>query len=420
MSGGQSIRYEVDGCNFIANHVNNAAGGGVEQFHGSFPNVEKIELVIRKSRFFLNKSGIGGGIASYASPGLQLHHVKVEECSFESNYTQNGGSGILIEGSSGVNTEASVDRCWFLGNQTGSSSVAGAFYYRGFGSALIRNQNTITNSVFMFNDGAIASLGGNPGITHTRVANCSFYKNGDIPFVKYWGPDNNPVDLVMKMQILNSVIWEPQTEGVHRLFYNNDPVNFTVNDYLVEHSVVNLADCSYNGFDPCGEGMIYETWPDFIDPEFGNTLDIWRCSPAQNQGSNIVVDTFGLTEDYWGYPRIIGDTVDIGAYEIQTLCISATETLPFFSLPVGIRILQNPIPKGEPIKIELFAAVHESLQIQLIEANGRVVWEGSTLIPGSTPSVFSIPSTSLNSGLYFLKVMDQGGRSKTEKVVVSQ
>ncbi len=224
----------------------------------------------------------------------------------------------------------------------------------------------------------------------------------------------------MKMQFLNSVIWEPQTAGVHRLFYNNDPVNFTVNDYSVEHSLIHLPDCSYNGVDPCGEGMIYETWPDFIDPDFGNTLDIARCSPAQNRGSNLVVDTFGLTKDYWGNSRIIGDTVDMGAYEIQTFCTSGIETPPFISLPVGIRLLQNPIQKGDPIEVELFAAVPENLHIQLVEASGLAVWKGSANIPASSPSVFSIPSNKLSPGLYYLQVMDKHGRSKTEKVVVFQ
>ncbi len=359
--------------------------------------------------FEANRSAaLGGGMTIYEPTDT----VRISKCSFIRD--------TAIEAGDRSYNEVSIDRSWFFGNQTGASSVAGAFYYRGFGSELITNQNTITNSVFMFNDGAIAALGGKPGISNTRVVNCSFYQNGAIPFVKYWGPENNPVDLVMKMQILNSVIWEPQTVGVHRLFYNNNPVNFTVNDYLVEHSLVHLPDCSYNGVDPCGEGMIYGVWPDFIDPDFGITLHIWNCSAAQNRGSNLVVDTFGLTKDYWGNSRIIDDTVDMGAYEIQGPCISATETPVFISLPVGIRLLQNPIQKDDPIEVELFAAVSENLHIQMVEASGRVVWKGSVNIQASTPSVFSIASNNLGPGLYYLQVMDEYGRSKTDKVVVSQ
>ena len=222
----------------------------------------------------------------------------------------------------------------------------------------------------------------------------------------------------MKMQILNSVIWEPQTEGVHRIFYNNDPTNFTVKDYLIEHSLIHLPDCIYNGIDPCGEGMIYAQWPDFINPDFGNTLDLAKCSPAQNRGSNLVADTFGLTKDYWGNSRIIGDTVDMGAYEIQTLCTSGTETPAFLTLPVGIRLLHNPVHKNDPIEVELFAAVPENLHIQLVQVNGRVLWENNVNISAVVPNVISIPSSSLSKGLYYLQVMDDKGRSKVEKVVV--
>ncbi|MFN0037141.1 MAG: hypothetical protein ACKVUS_18955 [Saprospiraceae bacterium] len=418
-SGTENVRYEVDSCHFFTNYTSSASPALAHIFPGYVP-VEKIELIVRNTAFFFNKSylGHGGGITSEALSRLALHRVQVEQCLFHHNYSQNGGAGIFIQGGGLVYTEASVDRCGFLDNQTGASSVAGAFYYRGFGAQLVRNQNTITNSVFMFNDGAIASLGGSPGITHTRVANCSFYQNGAIPFVKYWGEESNPVDLVMTMQILNSIIWEPQTEGVHRLFYNNDPVNFTLNDYLVEHSLVHLPACAYNGVDPCGEGMVYDTWPGYVDPDFGTTLDIEHCSPPHNQGSNLVADTFGLTKDYYGYSRVVADTVDMGSYEFPGPCITDTEAPLFALLPVGIRVLQNPTKVGDLIRVELFAPVPENLHIQLLDANGNMVWEKGASLPASVPSLLSIPSSRLSPGFYYVRIMDEKGRYRTEKVAM--
>ena len=417
-SGNQNVRYEIDECDFIANYTSSSAPG-IEHLFPGFTPIQKIELVVKRSLFFLNHNfvGIGGGITSKALSDVELHHVEVEECVFESNHSQNGGAGIFVEGGDAVYSEVSVDKCFFLGNETGASSVAGAFYYRAFGSKLARNKNTITNSVFMWNDGAIASLGGKPGITHTRVANCSFYRNGAIPFVKYWGVENNPVDLEMKMEILNSVIWEPQTEGVHRLFYNNDPSNFTVNDYLVEHSMINLSDCNYNSEDPCGEGMIYGQWPNFIDSTGQLGLRTWDFA-GRNRGSNLVVDTLGIEHDYLGVSRVYCDTVDMGAYEMQGLCISATNDLHFSALPLGVHLIQNPIQKGMPIEVELFGAISLNLQVILVEANGRVVWKESVSIPEALPSVFSIPSDKLNPGLFYLQIMDEHGKSKTEKLVV--
>jgi len=94
----QNIRYEIDGCTFTANHVNNSSGGGLEHFFPGYTPVEKIELIVKKSRFFLNKSGGGGGIASYILSDLGLYNLLIDECLFESNYSQNGGAGILRNG----------------------------------------------------------------------------------------------------------------------------------------------------------------------------------------------------------------------------------------------------------------------------------------------------------------------------------
>ncbi len=419
-TGSKNIRYEVDSCVFTANYTKSSTPG-IEHFFPGYSPVQKIELVVKRSSFLLNHNylGIGGGITSYALSDVALHRVQIEECTFESNYSQNGGAGIFIEGGDRSYNEISVDRCFFLGNQTGAASVAAAFYYRAYGVELARNQNTITNSVFMSNDGAVASLGGQPGISYTRIANCSFYRNGRIPFVKYWGPENNSVDLVQKIQILNSVLWEPQTEGVYRLFYNNNPVDFSLNDYLVEYSMVHLSDCLYNGIDPCGEGMIYGQWPDFIDSSGQLGLRTWDFA-GRNKGSNLVRDTLGIETDFLGLPRVYCDTVDMGAYELQGFCASSTFEPRFASLPVGVHILKNPVLIGEMIEIELFAAAPENLQIQLISATGLVLSEGLINVLGAIPSVIIFPTKGLVSGLYFLRVMDGHGRAKTEKLILVQ
>jgi hypothetical protein len=127
-----------------------------------------------------------------------------------------------------------------------------------------------------------------------------------------------------------------------------------------------------------------------------------------------------LAMDFWGNSRIFEDTVDMGAYEIQTYCTSGTGTDALVTLPVGVRLLGNPVLKGDKIKVELFAVLQESLRVQLTEAQGGVVWQGSVHCTASQPSVLSIPSDRLNSGIYYFQVMDRHGRSKTEKVVIME
>ncbi|MCC7465501.1 MAG: T9SS type A sorting domain-containing protein [Saprospiraceae bacterium] len=412
---------EVDSCDFTANHMNGGAGGGFEFMVPGDGWIDTVGVIVQNSRFLLNKSGIGGGIAIRAAFFLKQLNCKIRNCFFESNISQNGGGGVLVEAGDGVNSDVLVDRCYFLGNKTLAASVAAGFYYRAAFGTLRRNRNTITNCVFMHNDGAVAALGGDPGISHTRVANCSFYRNGDIPFVKYWGADSNPDDLVQTMQILNSVLWEPQTEGVHRLFYNNDPMNFTLNDYLLEHSMVHLSDCSFNGFDPCQDGMIYGQWPNFVD-SVGSWpgLQTWPNYPGRNRGSNAVADSLNIHHDFLGLPRVFCDTIDMGAFEIQGLCTSAgVEPNTHAVKTLEVRLLTNPLHAGRNLEIELFSSFSESLRLQLVSATGNVIWEGYTNLAAFIPSLAEIQTGTLSPGLYLVQVCGVGGRYKTEKLVVT-
>jgi hypothetical protein len=420
--GAQKTHFEVDSCNFTANHMNGGAGGGFEFMVPGDGWIDTVGVNVKNSRFLLNKSGIGGGIAIRAAFFLKQLNCKIQNCIFESNITQNGGGGILVEAGDGVSSDVLVDRCYFLGNQTLAASVAAGFYYRAAFGTIRHNRNTITNCVFMYNDGAIAALGGDPGISHTRVANCSFYRNGDIPFVKYWGADSNPDDLVQTMQILNSVLWEPQTEGVHRLFYNNDPSNFTLNDYLVEHSMVHLSDCSYNnGYNPCQDGMIYGQWPNFID-SIGSWpgLQTWPNYPGRNRGSNDVTDSLNIDHDFLGLPRVFCDTADIGAFEIQGLCTSAAfEPNSQVAKTLEMRLLTNPLQTNQNPEIELFSALSETLRIQILSSMGQILWQGQTSVYAFMPTVLTVPADLAIPGLYFIHVSGAYGRSRTEKLVVT-
>jgi hypothetical protein len=249
------------------------------------------------------------------------------------------------------------------------------------------------------------------------VVNCSFFRNGKIPFVKYWDPAFDGVDYYMNMQILNSVIWEPQTEGVHRLFYNNDPLNFNVNDYLVEHSLVHLDDCTYDGVSPCGDGMVYAQWPDFVDTT-GFTLELYKCSPAHNTGSTLAADTFGLELDYYGLPRVAADTVDMGAYESQGPCTSGVGDIASSAQFIFINLLQNPVSVDEDIRAEVIAAHSGNYLFQLIRSDGGEVKAASKFISALTPAILTFSRQELSPGIYFLTATNEKGQTQVKKVVI--
>ncbi len=209
--------------------------------------------MIKKSLFYSNSVRFNNG-GAFSSGSLALsvkHNIIIDNTCFDNNFALSGGSGIYVEGGGNSNIQIRINRCFFFKNlYSNSLTGGGAFYYRSDGTQLVRNHNLITNSVFAYNDGAIVSFGDEPGTSETDIVNCTFLNNGFVPFIKYWSPDFNTTDYYQKMRILNSIIWEEETPGPQRLFYNNDPSNFNVNDYVVEHSLVNLPTCEYEGIDP--------------------------------------------------------------------------------------------------------------------------------------------------------------------------
>jgi hypothetical protein len=269
----------------------------------------------------------------------------------------------------------------------------------------------------MFNDGAIACLGGDPGITNTRVVNCSFYRNGPIPFLKYWEA-NLPTTYRSTMQILNSVIWEPEADVIGHVFYNNDPTNLTVNDYLIEYSIIHLPNCLFNGVDPCQDGMIYSQWPNFIDSTGQIGLVPWGDNPGINKGSNIIADTFGIDKDFEGFDRIFCDSVDIGAYEIQSNCSSGIDNNELYRLPMIIRLIQNPVVLNAPINVEVFTPVPEVVSVRIQDVTGSVFSQYETQISANIPTALSIPTQNYHAGLYFLSIVTKDGRINVQKVVV--
>lgn len=407
------VRYEVMQCNFTSNFAHNGAGGFS---HYQIDDGQSTELLVKESTFFLNKNkfGVGGGIYYWCGVYGQVK-INIESSLFESNFSQNSGGGIIIETSGGTQTNINVNRCYFLGNISGSTA-SGAFFLKGFGGLPMINRTTISNFVFLYNTGAITTLSGEFGVSNAHVVNCSFFRNGVVPFVKYWAPDFND-SFYMKMQILNSIVWEPQVEGPYRLFYNNDPFNFNVNDYKVEHCMVNVGSCSYGGVDPCGEGMIYAQWPSFIDT-MGTTLEPYFCFPGQNKGSNTVVDTFDLTQDYYGYPRIAGDTVDIGAYEIQANCASDAADLPKAHQSMWIH-LPNPVSSSALPDVELIATRTGRFSVELIRSDGSEVYQTNFFLSAYNPATFTLSGKQqLAPGVYFLAIRDEAGRQIVQKLMV--
>ncbi|HOZ62539.1 MAG TPA: choice-of-anchor Q domain-containing protein [Smithellaceae bacterium] len=407
-----NTEYTINECTFLSNF---AGSDGSALYQDN--DAGNITLNIQNTFFASNiaSNGEGGTIASISGAYNTYHRFLIENCRMEHNV----GRGILIAEQSDT-SDIRIDRCYFLDNVTDQPfNVGGGFSYYGYGGNSI-NHSLITNSVFAFNDGAVASRGGNLGLSQTTVVNCTFLNNGDTPFYKNWYA-NFDSSIYQKMQILNSIIWEEDATDPQYLFYNND-FDFTsnnVSEYLVEHSLIHVSSCEYEGVDPCGAGMVYNESPSYLSTEpAAPDLSLAPGSPAINKGSNLVADTFDLQYDFAGHPRIQQNIVDIGAFESDSTS-GAYETF-FQEIPFLINLTPNVQSQGRSIRLHLFnPGPDQNFLVSLMSASGsekyRMRLEN---VPNQTPFSYSIPTENLTPGIYLLSVQDSKGGRKTQKFII--
>ncbi|HRF41071.1 MAG TPA: choice-of-anchor Q domain-containing protein, partial [Saprospiraceae bacterium] len=110
-----------------------------------------------------------------------------------------------------------------------------------------------------------------------------------------------------------------------RILSNNSPY-YNLNMYRLDNCLVSAAECPDlpGSEQACGEGMLYGLDPMFADSAGGDFRPL-PCSPLLDAGNNLLLPTSDT--DLAGLPRILGSTVDIGAYEVPAFRIGASEIL---------------------------------------------------------------------------------------------
>lgn len=256
---------QMDTCTFGNNTAIN--GGGIMA-------ADSAGLYVTRSVFTGNKAtGNGGGISFGGSLAVPTDaRLNCSRSAFVNNTAATGGGAISVNSLAGAGTADTMVSNLFIGN---SATNAGA---HGGAVAVMGSFHFICNNTFVSDSatygGAISSQGTGSVM---KAANNIFSNN--------YATATTSVDTSI------------DAAGVY-VFTNNI---YTGTDPLF----VNAAN-------PIGADGIWAT------PDDG--LQLQHCSPAANTGNN-AYHTVSMARDIAGNPRIIGSTIDIGAYETFTIGI---------------------------------------------------------------------------------------------------
>jgi predicted outer membrane repeat protein len=254
----------IKNCQFIHNHT--GLYGGAIAFGGLD------SCIISRSIFTGNSAGAYGG--AIAATGAYL---QVNNCVFDSNYAYGKGGAIQLGGI------FNMQGCLFYRNYTTNTSVVGA---GGAVDASLGGGN-IVNCTFVDNSsGYMYTMGGGGVYTNRslgiRLYNCIF--NGNIT-------GNSTTAKGADVDIYYNTVFN----CLLQVNYGN-----TANLWTTNPGFTNIVL-------PLGRDGKWMTADD--------GLQLLYNSPGVNYGSNSAVTE--LTTDLAGNPRIVGGTVDAGAYEYQ-------------------------------------------------------------------------------------------------------
>ncbi|MBX2926354.1 MAG: hypothetical protein KF852_00845 [Saprospiraceae bacterium] len=344
LGGGGAIMYVASGnfifedCSFSRDSCVDGAGGIY-----LFDIPERSEITVRNSDFTENYGNTGGAIGS-TSPGIYSSFrvnifdsrffgnfnnivtggalffdilgdstfVRIRGSLFENNVSRSSGGAMSVFTGSNRHSNIHISDCVFKGNRSLNVSYGGALYIWGqLDGGGSRSHSLVENCLFTGNRGAIGLTGG-LGAADLYVYNSTFYNNGTLPIAKPWLETFNE-NFFSRITLANTVLWEP-SQPLRRILSNNSSF-INLHMYRLDNCLISAADCNLTGGDEaCGEGMIFNLDPGFVDST-GGDFRPRGCSPLLDAGGNQWLQGLNLPTDLGGLPRIRGGTVDIGAYE---------------------------------------------------------------------------------------------------------
>ena len=242
--------------------INREDGAGI---FGDDANARLSNLIV------LNNSALddGGGLFLDGSSAPTINNV-----SFLDNSASDNGGAIYVSGST---NSLNVTNSLFIDNQ---STGGGAIHTNSIGTL------NVVNNTFSDNQGGIADA----------LFDDTFLTNGS-------------------RTIANNIFADSATIPNTQLFLEDTRTNGTI---TISNNLIQGAATLPGTNDVIGTGNLTDTNPLFVDAA-NNDFSLQLFSPGLNTGDNSLI---GIETDRLGNPRIVNQTVDIGAIEFDRILLS--------------------------------------------------------------------------------------------------
>ncbi|MCA9007625.1 MAG: hypothetical protein KDA70_20300, partial [Planctomycetaceae bacterium] len=373
IDGGAIVNYEdltITDSIVSGNHASNSlfqAGGGVYSAAGSLAvtgsyftensgyrggGIATVNtmLTVTQSTFFANTAQEGGGISFESPYQNDIYIASVRSCSFLQNNVTGDGAGILFEHgqasvSNSIFTDNISDRvgggianCWttlFVENSAfhqnyarvygGGISNGGIFSSEGGGDLTLLSSTLSENSTVNNGGGYYSNYGLTRIFNSTLSGNSTLHTGGGINVGRPIGVDTYSAPNVegpAELEIFNSTITGNTADhrsGIYTI-YQIEVTNSIIAGNPADESKPQNSDkiTAHNS-------IIQDSIEGLLDPVLRDnggpvkTHALLTGSAAIDAGDNTAVSAAGLDFDQRGdgFDRIVGGTVDIGAYESQ-------------------------------------------------------------------------------------------------------
>ncbi len=251
-------------CVFSCNSAPNYGGGLLIQNSNSD---------ITDCYFENNNSSYGGGIYCYST------NLNLDNCEFIKNIGSTMGGGLFI-----LNKTATLNNCRFIGN---TANLYG-------GGIFDASENTCISGCLFSGNNANQGGGCHSDSTLT-ITNCtSAWNTAAGSFLRYAGDNGKIINTIVRHDTINNVYAQSLSVYFSNILGNwPGHGNIDINPFFV---------------DPLG--------PDLVGGTEDDNLRLSPISPCVDSGQLSYEPIFTET-DLDGNPRIVGDNIDMGAYEFQ-------------------------------------------------------------------------------------------------------